>query len=89
MNTLMRPALYGAYHDIVNLDRVGENATRRYTVVGPICETGDILGESRFLPESREGDVLLIANAGAYGRVMASDYNLRAPAREVILQSTS
>ena len=85
MNTLLRPALYGAYHDIFNLDRRDAPATRRYTVVGPICETGDILGESRFLPESREGDVLLIANAGAYGRVMASDYNLRAPAREVIL----
>lgn len=87
MNTLMRPALYGAYHDIVNLDRRDQPATHRYTVVGPICETGDILGESRFLPESREGDVLLIANAGAYGRVMASDYNLRAPAREVVLTS--
>lgn len=85
MNTLLRPALYGAYHDIVNIDRRDAPATRRYTVVGPICETGDILGESRFLPECREGDVLLIANAGAYGRVMASDYNLRAPAREVVL----
>ncbi len=87
MNTLMRPALYGAYHDIVNLDRHGEPANRRYTVVGPICESGDILGNSRFLPESREGDVVLIANAGAYGRVMSSDYNLRAPAREVVLGS--
>ncbi len=86
MNSLMRPALYGAYHDIVNLGRRGEPANRRYTVVGPICETGDILGESRFLPESQEGDVILIANAGAYGRVMASNYNLRAPAREVILE---
>jgi len=85
MNTLLRPALYGAYHDIVNLDRRDVAATRRYTVVGPICETGDVLGESRFLPESEEGDVLLIANAGAYGRVMASEYNLRSPAREVIL----
>jgi diaminopimelate decarboxylase/aspartate kinase len=85
MNTLLRPALYGAYHDIVNLSRLGEPARQRYTVVGPICETGDILGESRFLPASQEGDVLLIANAGAYGRVMSSDYNLRAPAREVII----
>ncbi len=85
MNTLLRPALYGAYHDIVNLSRFGEDATHRYTVVGPICETGDILGESRYLPKSEEGDVLLIANAGAYGRVMASEYNLRSPAREVVL----
>ncbi len=86
MNTLMRPSLYGAYHDIVNLDRRSEAATRRYTVVGPICESGDILGESRFLPESREGDVMLIANAGAYGRVMSTHYNRRAPAREVVLE---
>ena len=49
-------------------------------VVGPICETGDILGHSRRLPPTFEGDVLLIANAGAYGRVMSSHYNLREPA---------
>ncbi|NNK34231.1 MAG: bifunctional aspartate kinase/diaminopimelate decarboxylase, partial [Xanthomonadales bacterium] len=83
MNSLIRPALYGAYHEIVNLTRLGEEAARHYRVVGPICESGDVIGESRFLPESSEGDVLLVANAGAYGRVMASHYNRRAPAEEL------
>ncbi|MGD8385255.1 MAG: diaminopimelate decarboxylase, partial [Lysobacterales bacterium] len=85
MNSLIRPALYGAYHEIVNLTRLGEPATHRYNVVGPICESGDVLGESRFLPASEEGDIILIANAGAYGRVMSSHYNRRAPAVELIL----
>ncbi len=85
MNSLIRPALYGAYHDIVNLSRLGEKAEHNYRIVGPICESGDVLGESRLLPECHEGDVLLIANAGAYGRVMASHYNRRDPAEELIL----
>jgi diaminopimelate decarboxylase/aspartate kinase len=85
MNSLIRPALYGAYHEIVNLSRLEDSADRNYRIVGPICESGDILGESRLLPECREGDVLLIANAGAYGRVMSSHYNRRAPAEELIL----
>lgn len=85
MNSLIRPALYGAYHDIVNLSRLHEGADRHYRVVGPICESGDVLGESRFLPECREGDIILIANAGAYGRVMSSHYNRRSPAEEVIV----
>ena len=54
-------------------------------MVGPICETGDILGRSRRLPPTAEGDVILIANAGAYGRVMSSRYNLREPAGEALL----
>jgi diaminopimelate decarboxylase/aspartate kinase len=86
MNSLIRPALYGAYHDIVNLTRLDQPARQRYSVVGPICESGDILGESRFLPESAEGDIILIANAGAYGRVMSSHYNRRAPAPELIFE---
>ena len=86
MNSLIRPALYGAYHDIVNLSRLDQPAMQRYSVVGPICESGDILGESRFLPESAEGDIILIANAGAYGRVMSSHYNRREPAPELIFE---
>jgi len=85
MNSLIRPALYGAYHDIVNLSRLGQKADRHYRVVGPICESGDVLGESRFLPASEEGDIILIANAGAYGRVMSSHYNRRSPAEEVVI----
>jgi len=85
MNSLIRPALYGAYHEIVNLTRWGEQATELVTIVGPICESGDRLGTDRLLPGCREGDVLAIANAGAYGFVMGSRYNLREPAREFAL----
>jgi diaminopimelate decarboxylase/aspartate kinase len=54
-------------------------------IVGPICESGDFLGRGRSLPVTHEGDVMLIANAGAYGRVMGSHYNLREPAAETTL----
>jgi diaminopimelate decarboxylase/aspartate kinase len=85
MNSLIRPALYGAFHEISNLSRLGQSAEQVVNVVGPICETGDKLGTDRLLPECREGDVLLIANAGAYGYVMSSRYNLREPATEVAI----
>lgn len=79
MNALIRPALYGSYHEIVNLTRLAEEPTERANVVGPICETGDTLGLDRLLPPTSEGDVLLIANTGAYGFAMSSHYNLREP----------
>jgi diaminopimelate decarboxylase/aspartate kinase len=85
MNALIRPALYGAYHDIVNLSRLHEDAQRVYRVVGPICESGDVVGESRLLPVSSEGDLMLVANTGAYGRVMSSRYNRRMPPRELTI----
>ncbi|HET7370073.1 MAG TPA: bifunctional aspartate kinase/diaminopimelate decarboxylase [Gammaproteobacteria bacterium] len=85
MNSLIRPALYGAWHPIVNLSRLDAAAAGTFDVVGPICETGDILGRSRLLPEPHEGDVMLIGNAGAYGSVMASNYNLRQPAEQAII----
>jgi diaminopimelate decarboxylase/aspartate kinase len=85
MNSLIRPALYGAYHEIVNLSRAGEAPSETATIVGPICETGDRLGTDRLLPPSREGDVILIANAGAYGYVMSSRYNRREVAPEVVI----
>jgi diaminopimelate decarboxylase/aspartate kinase len=85
MNSLIRPALYGAYHEIANLTRLDEPATELMSVVGPICESADVLGHDRLLPPTREGDILLIANAGAYGRTMSSEYNLRAPAEELFL----
>jgi len=84
MNSLIRPALYGAHHDIVNLSRLGEPGSIVYNVVGPICESADYLGHERLLPPTAEGDTLLIANAGAYGHVMSSSYNLREPAREFL-----
>ena len=85
MNSLIRPALYGAHHEIVNLTRLGEPATEICTIVGPICESGDLLGADRLLPPTREGDILLIATAGAYGHAMSSHYNLRAPATEFLV----
>jgi diaminopimelate decarboxylase/aspartate kinase len=85
MNSLIRPALYGAHHDIVNLTRLDEAASELVNIVGPICESGDQLGNDRLLPPTQEGDVLLIANAGAYGYAMSSNYNLRAPAQELVI----
>ncbi|MEO7065286.1 MAG: bifunctional aspartate kinase/diaminopimelate decarboxylase [Rhodanobacter sp.] len=85
MDSLIRPALYDAWHEIVNLTRLDEPATALYQVVGPICESGDVLGTDRRLPEAQEGDVMLIAQAGAYGKVMSSHYNLRDEADEIVI----
>ena len=85
MNALIRPALYGAFHEIVNLSRPDAPPSGTYDVVGPICESGDVLGHDRLLPDTKEGDVLLVANTGAYGRAMASHYNLREPPAEIFL----
>lgn len=85
MNSLIRPSLYGAYHEIVNLSRLHEEKAGFAHIVGPICESGDTLGYDRQLPETKEGDILLIANAGAYGHCMSSHYNLRPPAQEIAL----
>jgi diaminopimelate decarboxylase/aspartate kinase len=86
MNALLRPALYEAWHEIANLSRDADAPTLDFDVVGPICESGDVLGRRRALPaDTREGDVIVIADAGAYGHVMASRYNLRAlPPEEVL-----
>ncbi|RDI97626.1 bifunctional aspartate kinase/diaminopimelate decarboxylase [Dyella solisilvae] len=86
MNSLIRPALYEAWHEIVNLTRLDEPGTGLFQVVGPICESGDVLGTDRRLPEPQEGDVMLVAQAGAYGKVMSSPYNLRDEAEEIILE---
>jgi diaminopimelate decarboxylase/aspartate kinase len=86
MNALIRPALYGAYHEIVNLSRIDDAATTTATVVGPVCESGDVLGYARRLPVCVEGDVLLVGTTGAYGRAMASNYNLRGVPEEVLLR---
>ena len=86
MNSLIRPALYGSYHHIVNLSRLDEKVSYEANVVGPICESGDILGHARALPETVEADIMLIDCAGAYGQVMSSRYNLREPAKEVLIK---
>lgn len=86
MNALLRPAMYEAWHGIHNLSRIGDDALATFDVVGPICETGDVLGRGRRLPAATaEGDTMLVADAGAYGMAMATTYNLRAlPAEDVI-----
>jgi diaminopimelate decarboxylase len=86
MNDLMRPALYDAWHDIVKVG-AGETATgtpMSYEIVGPVCESGDFLGHDRKLSLS-EGDLLAILSAGAYGMAMASNYNSRPRAAEVMI----
>ena len=84
MNDLMRPTLYNAFHAIEPVvDNEGEQITA--DVVGPICETGDKLGSDRLMPPAKENDVILIANAGAYGYVMSSQYNRRDVAEEVVI----
>jgi diaminopimelate decarboxylase/aspartate kinase len=86
MNSLLRPALYGSYHEIANLSRLDAPSEITAEVVGPICETGDVLGHSRRLPPTEPGDVLLVATTGAYGASMSNRYNLREPARERVLR---
>ena len=85
MHALIRPALYDARHEIVNLSRPDAEADTLYQIVGPICESGDVLGADRRMPEAHEGDVLLIAQAGAYGESMASHYNLRDLAESAVI----
>ncbi len=84
MHTLIRPALYGARHPVENLSRPDGPLGPPVTVVGPICETGDVLARDRVLPTTEEGDVLLVGFAGAYGASMSSDYNLRGRPRDVV-----
>ena len=87
MNDLLRPALYDAWHDIVPVAPRG-GATRRYEVVGPVCETADFLGHARDLA-LEEGDLLAIRSAGAYGMSMSSNYNTRPRAAEVMVDGAT
>jgi diaminopimelate decarboxylase len=82
-NHLLRPKLYDAYHHIVNLSNT-KGGKRIYSVVGYICET-DTLGYDRKLNEVKEGDILAIMNAGAYGFTMSSNYNSRTRPAEVLI----
>ena len=85
MNDLMRPALYDAWHDIVPVAKVGAGGTpMSYEIVGPVCESGDFLGHDRLLALN-EGDLLAILSAGAYGMAMASNYNSRPRAADVMV----
>jgi diaminopimelate decarboxylase/aspartate kinase len=86
MNALIRPALYEAWHGIANLSRLDETDAAMFDVVGPICESSDLFGKDRRLPRATApGDVMLVADTGAYGFSMASTYNLRAlPAEDIV-----
>ena len=84
-NILMRPMAYGAYHEIVNCDRItGE--TELVDVCGNICETGDLLAEDREMTKSEVGDTLAVLDAGAYGYSMASTYNCRVRPAEILIE---
>ncbi|MGS1015172.1 diaminopimelate decarboxylase [Rhodanobacter sp. UC4450_H17] len=85
MNDLQRPSLYDAWHDIVPVADEPRPMTT-YDIVGPVCETGDTFARARELPECAAGDLLLIKATGAYGTSMASTYNSRPLAAEVLLQ---
>ena len=84
MNDLIRPAMYDAHHEIVSV-REGTGGSL-YDVVGPVCESSDLFGRDRRLPEMKDGDLVAILTAGAYGAVMASAYNARPPAAEVLVR---
>ncbi len=84
MNDLVRPALYGSFHEIVPL-RQGSDGRLCADVVGPLCETGDFLAQDREIPETQPGDLLAILTAGAYGYVLASNYNTRPRPAEVMV----
>jgi diaminopimelate decarboxylase len=87
MNDLIRPALYDAYHAILPVAEPAADApTRRVDIVGPICESTDRLAEQRAMPPVAAGDLLAICSVGAYGAVMASSYNLRRPAPEILVR---
>ena len=88
MNDLIRPALYGAHHDIIPVRQGGER-TFVADVVGPVCETGDFLARGRQMPEVLPGDLLAICSAGAYGFTQASNYNSRPRPAEAMVEGSA
>lgn len=88
MNDLIRPSLYGSYHHIVEVEQNGREM-KEYDVVGPICESGDFLARDRQLPEIEQGERIALFSAGAYGFTMASNYNTRPRACELIVDGDS
>ncbi len=85
MNTLIRPMLYGARHEILPVHDAGEGELIPMDVVGPICESTDVFARGRHLPSLGRGDLVVLTGAGAYGAVMASNYNSRPSAAEVLV----
>jgi diaminopimelate decarboxylase len=85
MNDLIRPSLYNAHHEIVPVSRRSGRKLETVDVVGPICESGDFLARDRKLPRMEEGELLAIRDVGAYGMSLASNYNSRPRAAEVLV----
>ncbi len=85
MHTLLRPALYDAYHEILAAEKLNVRSHVLSTVVGPICETTDVLGDKRKLPELSEGDLVAILDVGAYGAAMSSGYGSRGLPGQIIV----
>ncbi len=85
MNDFVRPALYGAYHQIVPITAPGDASRETVDVVGPVCETGDFLARDRELPVVRQGELLAVLDAGAYGMTLASNYNTRPRPAEILV----
>ena len=87
MNDLIRPSLYGAYHEIRPLDEAaGHRAKHQVDIVGPVCESGDFLAKDRMLPTVKPGELMAVMSAGAYGFVMASNYNSRPRVPEALIK---
>jgi len=88
MNDLIRPSLYGAYHEIKPVQEAREKAKKKILVdvVGPVCESGDFLAKDRMMPLGDPGDLLAVMSAGAYGFSMASNYNSRLRIPEVLVR---
>ncbi len=86
MTELLRPALYNAFHRIEAVTPRGES-TSEYEIVGPVCESSDVVGRDRALPMLEVGDLLAIHDVGAYGSAMASNYNRRPLAAEVLVDN--
>lgn len=90
MNDLIRPTLYGAHHEVVPaLQSRGDGTPSTIDIVGPVCETGDILAENREIPAPLAGDLLVLRSAGAYSAVMASTYNARPLVPEVMVRGAT
>ena len=88
MNDLIRPALYGSFHDIWPLKQNGTAKKLTYDVVGPICESGDFLAKNRMVQELQANDLIAFVSAGAYGFSMSSNYNARPRVAEVLVRGS-
>ena len=86
-NTLVRPTMYGSYHHVLIANKLDATEEETYDIVGPVCESGDVLAKDRRLPKIQEGDLLAVLSAGAYGYSMSSQYNARPRAAEVLVKN--